>query len=152
MTAWFASRPPRRLSLGFLLIHCAIPLWIGGWIYLLFRTESLLMFRWAETLGWLDFVQDQRTQWGPLRALLPGWVLYSLPDGVWVYVSTAFFGRLWRTGPLIPHLFWTGIASALALGGEFGQALGMVPGTFSWPDVLLYVLAALVSYWVAAVR
>lgn len=152
MADWFETRVPRALSPGFLLIHCVLPLWIGGWVYLLFRSESLLMFRWADFLGLLEFIREQRETWGEGSETLPGWVLFSLPDGAWVYTATAFFGRLWRTGPLLPHVAWTGSASVLAIGGEFAQWPGWIPGTFDWVDLILYLVAAIVSYWFAAVR
>ena len=149
---WFSRRTPRTLSVGFFAVHCFLPMWVGGWIYLLFRTETLLMFRWADAIGLLGFIERQREMWGHWGAALPDWVLFSLPDGVWVYVATAFFGRLWRSGPWVPHVCWTGMASFLAIGGELAQWVGWIPGTFDWVDVLLYVVAALVSYWFAAVR
>ena len=149
---WFESRPERALTVGFFLVHCVIPMWIGGWIYLLFRAEHLLMFRWADAIGLLAPIQSLRADWGWMGASLPDWVLFSVPDGVWVYVATAFFGRLWRTGPLLPHLFWVSLASVLAIGGELAQYPGFIPGTFDWVDVICYTVAAASSYWFAAIR
>lgn len=138
--------------MGFLLLHCGLPLWIGGWIYLLFRSETLLMFDWAESIGILEWIYALRQDWGHWRQALPQWVLFSLPDGAWVYCATAFFGRLWRSGPLVPHVFWSSMAFVLAAGGELAQWPGWIPGTFDAMDLVLYGIAAAVSYWVAAIR
>ena len=70
---------------------------------------------------------------------------YVLPirDGV------AFFGRLWRAGPLLPQLLWTGQCPALAIGGEVAQLAGWLPGTWDPADVLCYGLAGGVALWFA---
>lgn len=149
---WFDSRPQRSMNVGFIVVHCVIPLWIGGWIYLLWRSESLLMFQWAESIGIRWFVEMGRDWFGHIGPSLPDWFLFSVPDGAWVYVATAFFGRLWRTGPLWSHVCWTSIAPALAIGGELGQIPGFIPGTFDWMDLVAYLLAAAISYWFAAIR
>ena len=50
---------------------------IGGMIYLMFRSESLVMFRWCETLHIREYVDSVR-----ISCTLPNWIVYSLPDGL----------------------------------------------------------------------
>jgi hypothetical protein len=109
-----------RLTAGFLAVHVALPLLIGGGVYLLWRDPSLLMFHWLDAVGGLPALAPARAWAAPLRADLPDWLLFSVPDGAWVYACVAFFGRLWLDGPAIPRALWTGLGPALAIGGELG--------------------------------
>jgi hypothetical protein len=135
----------RRLNAPYLVLHVAVPLLIGGGIYLLWRDPSLLMFRWTDALWgsvWLDPVRQVVS---PARPFLPDWLLFSVPDGAWVYAYVAFFGRLWREGPAWARHFWTWLGPALAIGGELGQIVGWVPGTWDPLDVVWYIIAAAVA-------
>lgn len=120
-----------------------LPLFLGGLTYLLWR-DGLLMFSWAEAMGLGAALQSAREVAEPLRTWIPAWWLYSFPDGAWVYAYTAHFGLIWRGTsrgrPLVA------LGAILGLGGEFGQAFGIVPGTFSWPDVLAMVAATVVAF------
>jgi hypothetical protein len=132
-------------GLGFVLLCCVLPVFVGGMIYLAFRDTSLLMFRWA---GWLALdgaIEAMRSHTLPYRPGIPDWVLFSVPDGVWVFACTAFFARLWHDGHWAFRLFWIGLGPALAIGGELGQLpfVGLVPGTFDTADLLFYVIAAM---------
>jgi hypothetical protein len=135
-----------RLSPGFLLVHVALPLLVGGLIYVGWRVDHLFMFTWFDALGLTPLVEVIRAFAAPARPYVPGWVLFSVPDGTWVYAAVAFFGRLWRDGPLWAQVLWIGIAPALAIGGELGQVPGWVPGTWDWVDTLCYVVAAAVAF------
>jgi hypothetical protein len=136
--------PP--FTVGFFLIHCVLPMVIGGLVYLTWRSDSLLMFGWARAIGLEGAVEMLRSQFGHHRASVPEWILFSVPDGAWVYSSTAFFGRLWTDGPWPVRFGWIGIGSALAIGGELGQIVGLVPGTFDIVDIVLYIVAAAVAF------
>jgi len=142
----------RSLTWSFFAVHCALPILIGGLIYIFWRDESLLMFEWAEAIGLTQWVVVAREAMGPYGSWVPEWVMFSVPDGAWVYAGTAFFGRLWRDGPMWAHVGWTGIAAALAIGGELGQITGLVPGTFDWVDLVCYAVAGCIAYWFAAIR
>ncbi len=131
-----------RLNAGYLLAQVALPLIVGGGIYICWRVDHLFMFHWFDLMGLTTAVEATRAAAMPLRPHLPDWWLFSVPDGAWVYASVAFFGRLWRDGPLWAAAAWTGIGPALAIGGELGQIPGWVPGTFDWVDVAWYVGAA----------
>jgi len=115
---------------------------VGGVVYLLFRNTHMLMFRWVDLLGWTPALMDARHLAAPIRQWLPGWLLFSLPDGAWVFSCTAFFAHLWPDGPGWMRWGWIGLGSALAAGGEIGQVLGLVPGTFDGRDLVAYLAAA----------
>ena len=137
------------MTLRYFLVVVLLPIVIGGLIYLLFRTDSLLMFSWAAQLSLLDLIEQGRAAAAPLLPHVPSVVLFSVPDGVWVFSATAFFARLWHDGPLWMRVGWIGIAPAMAIGGELGQIVGLVPGTFDVLDLLAYAIATVGALWVA---
>jgi len=134
-------------GLGFVTLYCGLPISLGGLIYLLFRDSSLLMFRWAGWLGLDGLIEAARVHSLPHAGSIPEWILFSLPDGVWVFACTAFFARLWHDGRWAARLFWIGMGSLLAIGGELGQAAGLVPGTFDWADMIFYAAAGGAALW-----
>jgi len=135
-------RAAPRISLSFFFMHVAVPLLVGGLIYLGFRTPQLLVFAWVEALGGLPGLLWLRAAVEPLGRALPSWVVHSLPDGLWVYALTAFMLHLWRAGPARPRRAWAALGAVLGLGWEACQWLALVPGTFDRVDVLLMVALA----------
>ncbi|MFN9411856.1 MAG: hypothetical protein ACK57V_05675 [Pirellula sp.] len=114
-----------------------LPIAVGSLIYVGWRTTSLWVFHW------LAFCGIPSNVFRP-SAGLPSVVLYSLPDGCWVIAGTSWMLMIWKR--LHP---WVFTFVALAIGGEFGQAAGIVPGTFEWNDVSFYTfgfILALIGY------
>ena len=107
---------------------------LGASIYLFFRDSSLLVFDWMHALGALDVIMGVRTEVFEYRTLIPHHVLYSLPDGCWVWGMTAVYRSFWDWNS-VEGAFWVSLGCALGMGGEFGQLLGWVPGHFDWWDV-----------------
>ncbi len=107
------------------LLHVFLPLFIGAWIYIAYRSKSLLVF------DWLNLLQIDPT---PIRVNydIPYFFKYCLPDGCWVYAGTSWMLLIWE-GRLVP---WVYLYVLLAIGGEFGQFGAIVPGTFEWLDVI----------------
>lgn len=122
--------------------NCILPLTIGGLLYLVTRTSSLHMFHWAEYLH-VGLLVDQ-LRFACKEALvthLPSWILFSLPDALWMYAFTAAIILLWErkiTGYVLVPLI-------LGLGSEVGQYLKFVPGTFDIVDALCYLFGFLFS-------
>ena len=72
---------------------------------------------------------------------LYGWVVYSLPDGLWLFAYLLIIDAIWnRYDTNVPRLFIT-VLPFLALTSEFMQALRLMPGVFDWGDVASYLLA-----------
>src|SRR5947209_17907 len=72
-------------NLNFFIIHSIIPIFIGGFLYLIFRSQSLRMFQWVDYFGWTKFITNLRTETLPIKKNLPFWVYDSLPNALWVY-------------------------------------------------------------------
>ena len=115
-------------------LHIVFPTLVGTTIYLLFRTPSLLAFRWVEAIGVDGPVMVLRKCTSDVQ--LPAWILYSLPDGIWVYATTAWMLIIWRGAISWP---WVSIGVLLAIASELGQTVGVVRGTYQSLDILFYL-------------
>jgi len=114
-----------------LIFHFFISIAIGAGIYLLFRPQTLLVFKWIKIFGieeilFLRNVVDVNT---------PKWFIYSLPDGLWVYGSTILMWAIWHD----KFVFWLYIPIICALLTEVLQMIGSICGTFCLIDVVFYL-------------
>ncbi len=124
-----------------MLLHVVVPVVVGAAIYVLFRSPRLRVFRWLHALGLGDAVPAARAWARPLADRLPEWVLFSAPDGLWVYGLTACLALVWRGTPGPARRGWLCVGLALGAGGELGQRMGLVPGVWDPADLLLCVAA-----------
>lgn len=119
-----------------IIIHCIAPLFIGGLLYIFFRSTDLRMFKWFSFIGVENLIHSLREKIFPLRKYLSEWTYYSLPDGLWVYSFTSALilwnGRLtfWFLLPLLSGAFV-----------EIAQAFKIFPGTFDFLDLTFTSLA-----------
>lgn len=117
----------------FFLLNVFLPTVVGTAVYVGWRSTNLLVFKWLEIVGLTGFVM--RPSWQ-----LPEWALYSLPDGCWVYATTSWLLLIWGRITV-----WAWLAVIMAIGSEFGQLMGFVPGTYQTLDVIFYSLGFLLS-------
>lgn len=133
----------RQVGMDFIVTaHVVLPVLIGGFIYLTWRADSLLMFEWCRRLRIYPLVAILRHHFFAARCDLPEWMLYSLPDAMWVYAATALQLLIWRHhNSSFASWLWISIPPLLAVGGELGQLSGVLPGTFCLCDLALCLLA-----------
>ena len=123
--------------------HVLAPITIGGLIYLLFRADTLLMFRWIEIVGMDTYLYNIRSCFSSIKITDISILLYSVPDGLWVYSLTAFMLFVWK-GELSKHsAAWLLIGPVLATGGEIAQGLGLINGTFDLYDLVLCAIGSI---------
>jgi hypothetical protein len=122
-----------------------LPLVLGGCIYLLWRSTSLLMFRWFDAAGLLPAIAEVRLFAAFVRPHLPTWFIYSLPDAAWVACGVLLFAAIWSGSSHPVRHFWVLLAPSLALGGEFAQLFRLLPGTFDMADVTTCTLLSAIS-------
>ena len=124
----------------YFLLHVVLPVAVGTAIYIGWRDQNMWVFRGIDAVGanWLVVRPD---------IPLPGWVLYSLPDGCWVYAYTSWMLMIWRRMNL-----WVVTGVVLAVGGELGQlqVVGLVPGTYDNTDMVCYLGGFLLSWVIYA--
>jgi len=130
-------------KLNLLFCHVIIPITFGGIIYLLFRADSLMMFRWADAIGVKSVLDDLRIYYTTIQMDNSNWFFFSLPGGLWVYSFTSFMLIVWGLKFSRHSIFWISIGPLIALGGEIGQAFGVVIGTFDPTDLLLCLIGSI---------
>ncbi len=132
----------KHLKLNLFLCHVILPIIFGGIIYLLFRSDSLMMFHWTDAIGLKPVLDNMRDYCMTIQINNMNWFFFSLPDGLWVYSFTSFMLIVWGSEFSKHSLFWISIGPILAMGGEIGQALGLVRGTFDPSDLLLCLIGS----------
>ena len=115
-------------------LHVILTMFIGGVIYVLFRSDTLLMFRWFEFFKLDKLIYSLREYTFYYRKYIPESVLFSLPDCLWVYSFTMFLSFY------LKNIFLIMIPCIGSVLTEIGQ-LWFVPGTFDILDIL-YMLVA----------
>lgn len=106
-------------------------------IYLFYRDPSIIFNQIISTTGFE--IVSVKTQ---IQALLPlpNWIIYSLPGGIWVYVTTLIAKKYdhsenkFAKGIIqIPFIYGVGL--------EFLQLFHFTDGTFDWVDLILILIA-----------
>ncbi len=130
-------------------LNVIVPLILGGGIYLLWRSSSLLMFEWVRAIGGQEILKNVRANTIEYRIFIPEPILYSFPDATWVYSATAYQLLVWKQRNAIAKELWILSALILGIGGEFGQLIKAVPGTFCLFDITLslaaYIMARIIG-------
>lgn len=142
----------KYLKLNLLFWHVMIPITFGGIIYLLFRVDSLMMFRWVDAIGVKPVLDELRIYCTTIQMDNLNWFFFSLPDGLWVYSFTSFMLIIWGFKFSRHSIFWISIGPLLALGSEMGQAFGVVRGTFDSIDFLLYLIGSILPVVILFLR
>lgn len=129
-----------------LLLHVLLPLLAGGLLYLLFRAPSLRLFEWFRVIGLEPCILAARASLESLGMRPPSWVLYTLPDGLWVYTATACMAWIWQGSRGAARWGWMAAGPGLGLGSELGQLVGLMPGTFDPLDLIACGVAAVLAF------
>lgn len=122
-----------------ILTHIFTPILLGCSIYLLFRSENILLFQWVKTIGFESFLTALREN--SLSITVPNWLLYSLPDGLWVYAFTAALFLFWQG----KNSVWIWIPIFISVIFEFAQATKIIQGKFDVLDLLFSAIAFALS-------
>ena len=136
---------PNPSSLG---VHVALPIAVGALIYVLWRVDTLLVFTWLDACGLHAGVRQARIACQTVA--LPDLVRFSLPDALWAYAFAFAIARIWAPTRSVGRWAWLGLCSIVTLGGELGQAVHLVVGTFDPADLALSA-AGLILGWRAAI-
>ena len=133
-----------------ILIHVIIPMIIGGFIYIIFRSDNLLMFSWFESLGLKNSIDSLRSYFSTYR--LPYWLVYGYPDGVWIYSFVSLMLIIWDGIKSNIKFFWIGIAPILGISAELGQYINIVPGTYENLDLFFCLAGSLLPFFLIKVN
>lgn len=127
-------------------IHILLPIIVGGLIYLSFRHTTLNMFKWFELMSLSYMINELRETLYPIRPFLPEWIIYSLPDGLWVYSFSSSFIIIWHEDFAMAKP-WLIIPLFLGAFAEIFQYFGILPGTFDLIDFFVCIIASILSIY-----
>jgi len=114
---------------------------LGGLIYILFRSEKLIMFRWLDFLSFS--FQNIRALTLGFRNYLPDWFIFSLPDGLWIFSYMSLVLLIWKNKINYRNIIWIVIIPLLVVASEIGQLMNIIQGTFDYNDIVFYIMGAI---------
>ena len=125
---------------------------IGSYLYLKFRSETLLMFKWAKNLG-LDFiVRSIRGSFESLNSDRMKYIIFSAPYGLWVISFCCFIGAIWHKDSSLSAIILRLIVPVIAVSSELLQFVGFLPGTFDINDLLVLIVSTIIGLTISFLR
>ena len=112
-------------------IYWWVPLIIGGLIYTLFRTDYIVYNKLLDNL------------FKPLTyadTFLERVIVFSLPDGLWAMSYTILIFHI-RKDKTVRTIIWSLIIPVIGAFSEIGQFYLLIPGTFDFMDLIMYIVA-----------
>lgn len=109
----------------------------GASVYILFRPAEASFLNWftfLESGHWLHALRDRSLSFS---SLLPQWLLFSLPNGLWALAYTLLILTIWRGSRAFLKYFWYLSIPLLVFGFEILQLNGALRGAFCLNDILL---------------
>lgn len=123
-----------------ILFNVIVPLLLGGLIYIVFRSKSLILFTWFDEISISGFTNLVRDFLYPLKNSLPDWIIFSLPDGLWVYSFTSFLIIIW-SDDFESVKYWMVIPLLTFFLIELLQLFNILKGTFDIVDNSICLIA-----------
>lgn len=117
---------------------------VGSLIYILFRSSHLKMFSWFDNLGLSSLIFSLRNEVKNYQ--LYEWILFSLPDGLWLFSYMSVTLYIWKGKISLSNVFWILFIPLIAISSEIGQYFQIIPGTFDSIDIIMYLLGAIFPY------
>lgn len=113
-----------------IIVHVLLPMLLGASIYVFLREQPVLFIQYLPALQYLAIESSD-------GFYQHSWVLFNLPDGLWLYSFTSFLCLVWadRLGTCIVYCL---LALAVAVGSEMLQRTGQINGTYDPVDILSY--------------
>ncbi|MGL4997779.1 MAG: hypothetical protein ACRC5W_00640 [Cetobacterium sp.] len=120
---------------------------LGVLIYLLFRSRKLFYYQFIEMLNLDPYLIEVRKIVWVYRKHIPNWVIYSLPDGLWIFsmgVSILHNRYYYKRAQNIFNIVLSSIIATEVIQSLYGGH-GTFVGTFDIADVICYIIGYLLS-------
>lgn len=115
---------------------------IGGFIYILFRSKTLLIFRWLDAIGMNGYINRLRDS--VRHITLNQITLYSIPDGLWIASYILMVNAIVSKQNKNNLLFWSFLLPTIAVLFELLQIVNLIPGIFDVFDLICYIVPLLI--------
>jgi hypothetical protein len=116
-----------RLKLD-IFLHVILPILIGILIYSLWRGLNII----DSTQKIFPLISTENIQ---------EWVIFNLPDGLWLYSLLSTITIIWDYRQSLYHFMWIILVLCLSLFSELLQAYHCILGTFDIKDIIAYLIA-----------
>lgn len=126
-----------------IILLVVLPVFLGGIIYIVFRSEKLIMFKWFETFGLNELINILRQN---SVYNLPDWIKYNLPDALWLFSLTSILIIIWKREINKTNFIYVLLPLIIGICWEFGQYLGIIQGTFDIKDLVFYIAASFIAF------
>jgi hypothetical protein len=127
-----------------LFIHL-LSICAGGLIYICFRSSDLMMFRWFDYLHCSDAISQIRNISNVYKIENSDWLIYSLPDGLWMFSFTTIILYIWRNTINRKNFAWIIIMPIIAFCTEICQKYDLINGTYDTNDLFAYLFGFIFS-------
>jgi hypothetical protein len=108
------------------------------------------MFSWFEILHLKKNIVFLRKVFFEFNIVFPKWVIYSLPNALWLFSGIISFQLIWQKIKK-QMIVWISIFTFMAIMFEISQLLNIIPGVFDCTDLLFLIisiaLASLYIFW-----
>lgn len=129
-------------------IAAGLLLALGGAIYIIFRSHTLLYRLVGEGWPWINNLRTTATDLMQQGGALGEFVVFSLPDGLWATAYILLIDVIYRDSPKSIRLRWAGGIPLIGAATELLQALcptgyrpwGVNLGTFDTLDLACYLV------------
>lgn len=121
------------------VIIAIIILFAGGLIYVIFRSDNLLMFSLFHYLGLDGIVIKLREGYGQM--IIWDWVRYNMPAGLWLFSYMFIIDSIWNNSNSPAYKCFITTLPIIAIISEAMQFFHILPGTFDIRDMISYVFA-----------
>lgn len=111
---------------------------IGGFIYILFRPKTLLMFCWFDAIGMNGYINRLRDS--VTHITLNQTTLYCIPNGLWIASYILMVNAIVSKQNKNNLLFWSFLLPTLAVLFELLQIVNLIPGVFDVFDLICYII------------
>ncbi len=79
---------------------------------------------------------------------MPKWVIYSLPDGLWMFSCTSLILNVWNNRLNKQSIVWIISMPAIAILSEFLQLFHLIRGTFDILDIASYLIGFTSAFFI----
>lgn len=135
MNTNYTYRIFNNLSSIFYIFLSVLAVLLGGIIYILFRPSEPVFFSWISAFGFDSLLLTVRQYSHYQNLLLPEWIVFSLPNGLWAFAYSLLIMGIWWGSKSVLRYFWIASVPLLVLGFEILQYVGIIHGTFCLEDI-----------------
>ena len=127
------------------MLLAVIAIFFGGLIYILWRPyepQFFTLFSETELGNWVNSIRKSSIS---ESAVLPKWIVFSLPNGLWAFAYSLIIVRIWSGSKSRIRYFWLTTIPVLVIGFELLQYAKIIHGTFCLQDILFGIAGIIVG-------